>query len=99
MTEEKKNPLGPTGNQVRRNVTRIREARGLTKKDLAARTAELGRSIPPLGISRVEAGTRRVDADDLVILALALGVNPSALLLPLEDGAAALAEITGVGHG
>ncbi|MET9617558.1 helix-turn-helix domain-containing protein [Kitasatospora indigofera] len=92
MTEDKKNPLGPSGNQVRLNVTRIREARGLTKKDVAARTAGLGRAIPALGISRIEAGTRRVDADDLVVLAMALGVNPTALLLPnTTDGEIALA--------
>ncbi|MEU7048081.1 helix-turn-helix domain-containing protein [Streptomyces eurythermus] len=85
MTEEKKNPLGPTGERLRLNIARLREARGLSKKDLSQRVAELGRSIPPLGISRVEAGTRRVDADDLIALALALGVSVNALLLP-RDG-------------
>ena len=35
-----------------------------------------------LGLSRIEKGRRRVDADDLVALALALRVNPGALLLP-----------------
>ncbi|WP_435272192.1 helix-turn-helix domain-containing protein [Streptomyces parvulus] len=82
MAEEKKNPLGPTGEQVRANVERVRESRGMTKKQLADRVSELGRPIPPLGISRIEAGTRRVDADDLVALAVALRVSPSTLLLP-----------------
>lgn len=67
---------------MRANVARLREARGLTKKDLADRTQELGRPVPPLGISRIEAGTRRVDADDLVALADALNVSPLDLLLP-----------------
>ncbi|MFG2759475.1 helix-turn-helix domain-containing protein [Streptomyces wuyuanensis] len=86
MADDKKNPLGPTGNQVRTNVERVRETRGLTKKQLADRVAELGRPIPPLGISRIEAGTRRVDADDLVALAVALNVSPLALLLPADEG-------------
>lgn len=86
MAEEKKNPLGPTGDQVRANVERIRESRGLTKKELSDRVAELGRTIPPLGVSRIEAGTRRVDADDLVALAAALNVSPLSLLLPADEG-------------
>ncbi|MFH9038961.1 helix-turn-helix domain-containing protein [Streptomyces sp. NPDC017966] len=90
MAEEKKNPLGPTGEQVRANVERVRESRGMTKKQLADRVSELGRPIPPLGISRIEAGTRRVDADDLVALAIALRVSPATLLLPWgpADGSA-----------
>lgn len=84
MAEDKKNPLGPTGERLRRNVERIREARGLSKKDLAGRVSDLGRPIPPLGMSRLEAGARRVDADDLTALALALNVSPLALLLPPE---------------
>ena len=61
---------------MRANVQRLRESAGLTKKQLSER------AIPPLGISRIEMGTRRVDADDLVALAVALGVHPAALLLP-----------------
>ncbi|MER6351234.1 helix-turn-helix transcriptional regulator [Streptomyces sp. NPDC001634] len=85
MADEKKNPLGPTGQRVQANVQRLREARGLSKKDLADATREHGRAIPPLGISRIEAGTRRVDADDLVALALALNVSPLTLLLPARS--------------
>ncbi|GAB3169786.1 helix-turn-helix domain-containing protein [Streptomyces incanus] len=82
MADEKKNPLGPVGEQVRRNTARLREARGLTKKDLSDRVTEMGRAVPPLGVSRIEAGARRVDADDLVALAVALNVSPLTLLLP-----------------
>ncbi|WP_460075932.1 helix-turn-helix domain-containing protein [Streptomyces variabilis] len=96
MAEDRKNPLGPTGEQVRANVERLREARGMTKKQLADRVSELGRPIPPLGISRIEAGTRRVDADDLVALAVALKVSPTTLLMPWE-AADAVATITAVG--
>ncbi|MEU8031934.1 helix-turn-helix transcriptional regulator [Streptomyces sp. NPDC049099] len=84
MADDKKNPLGPIGEQVRSNVERLRGARGMTKKDLSDAVGVLGRPIPPLGVSRVEAGARRVDSDDLVALALALNVSPLALLLPPE---------------
>jgi len=96
VTDEKKNPLGPTGSCVQANLARIREARGLTKKELSARVGDLGRQIPPLGISRIEAGTRRVDADDLVALALALNVSPLALLLP-HSGTDTIQLTAGVG--
>ncbi|MGW4691959.1 helix-turn-helix domain-containing protein [Kitasatospora cineracea] len=84
MADEKKNPLGPVGEQVRVNLERLRTGRGLSKKDVSDRAASLGRPIPPLGVSRIEAGSRRVDADDLVALGLVLNVSPAALLLPPE---------------
>jgi transcriptional regulator with XRE-family HTH domain len=92
-----KNPLGPSGEQVRRNITRVREARGWDKKELARRVTELGRPMPELAIGRIEAGTRRVDVDDLIALAVALGVNPSALLLPPTDHAHEQCAVTGGG--
>ena len=77
-------PLGPVGRYVIENLKQLRDARRLTYRELADRLAELGRPIPTLGLSRIEKGTRRVDADDLVALAIALGVNPAALLLPRD---------------
>lgn len=79
-------PLGPVGGYVIANLTRLREERRLSYRELSDRLRELGRPIPTLGLSRIEKGTRRVDSDDLVALALALGVNPSALLLPRDAG-------------
>lgn len=49
---------------------------------LSERLETLGRPIPPLGLRRIEAGTRRVDVDDLVAIAIALGVSPASLLMP-----------------
>ena len=74
------------GRYVIENLKQLRDARRLTYRELADRLAELGRPIPTLGLSRIEKGTRRVDADDLVALAIALGVNPAALLLPRDTG-------------
>jgi len=82
MTEEKSSALGPVGQTVVENVEELRRARGLSFRDLSDRLAEIGRPILPTVLHRLSRGKRRVDADDLVALAIALDVNPSALLLP-----------------
>jgi transcriptional regulator with XRE-family HTH domain len=87
-------PLGPVGGYVIQNLTEIRAARRLTYKQLSDRLEQLGRPIPTLGLSRIEKGNRRVDVDDLVALAVALGVNPSALLLPRDGQAESEIELT-----
>lgn len=95
MADDKKNPLGPTGRQVQGQIKRIREARGLSYRQLSDLLTEMGRPIPTLGLSRIEKGERRVDVDDLVALAGALRVNPSALLLPPDvEGEV---DVTGLG--
>lgn len=78
----KKNELGTTGTTVAANVKRLREDQNLTYAELSRRLEAIGRPIPVLGLSRVENGTRRVDVDDLMALAVVLGVSPSALLMP-----------------
>lgn len=83
---QKRNPLGPVGEVVCQNVKILREEQNLSLAALSRRLTELaGRTIPTLGLSRIENGERRVDADDLVALAAALGVSPVTLLLPRED--------------
>jgi transcriptional regulator with XRE-family HTH domain len=77
-----KNPLGPSGRTVADNIERLRTRDNLTFAALAARLKGIGRPIPTLGLRKIEAGTRRVDADDLVALAAALGVTPPTLLMP-----------------
>ena len=94
--------LGPTGATVARNVKRLRKAKGLAYTDLSARLAALNRTIPTLGLRKIESGGRRVDVDDLVALAAALNVSPISLLIgnradpeqPATDPAAAVA-VTG----
>jgi transcriptional regulator with XRE-family HTH domain len=98
VATEKKNPLGPTGEQVRENVKRLRTDRRLTYVELSDRLDRAGRPIPPLGLSRIERGDRRVDADDLVAIAHALGVNPSALLFPPTADPETSFEVTGCGR-
>lgn len=91
MAEEKRKsgrPLGATGETVRRNIRWIRDARGISGSELSAELRRLDRDIPLLGIQRIEAGTRRVDVDDLAAIAIALGVSPASLLMPLRHDAA-----------
>lgn len=78
---EQRVSLGPVGEALRRNVRRIREGQRLTYVDLSKKLAEAGRSIPVLGLRRIEQGERRVDADDLLALAYVLGVSPVDLLV------------------
>lgn len=92
----KKNPLGPTGDTVRENVLRYRTRLNLGYADLARRLEELGRPIPVLGLSRIERGERRVDVDDLMALAVALGVSPTSLLLPDTTGSGDPVTATGI---
>lgn len=78
--------LGPIGEQVAENVRRLRGA--MSYRELSERLEALGRPIPVLGLSRIESKARRVDADDLVALALALDVTPVRLLLPPQTSEA-----------
>ncbi|MFF7982322.1 helix-turn-helix domain-containing protein [Streptomyces sp. NPDC007901] len=71
--------LGSVGQRVAKEVARLRGR--TTVRELSARLAKLGRPILPSGITKIEQGSRRVDADDLVALAVALKVTPTRLLL------------------
>lgn len=93
----KKLDLGPTGEQVRKNVARLRA--GWQYKELSEALGRVGHPIAPLGLRRIEAGERRVSVDDLVALAVVFEVSPLTLLLP-EDGHGSLASgLTGVRDG
>jgi hypothetical protein len=59
--------------------------REITTAALSKRLAAIGHPIADTGITKTEKGDRRVDVDDLVALALALGVTPNTLLLPPAD--------------
>lgn len=89
--------MGPTGKAVAENLARLRKTRGLSTRQLSAELERRGRNLSPSGITRMEKAERHVTADELAALAAALGVNPSALLLPLKDGPDESIEVTGVG--
>jgi transcriptional regulator with XRE-family HTH domain len=76
-----------TGETVRANIKRLRKTQGLTLRDLSDR---LEQAVRPMGhntISEIERGARRVDVDDLMALAAALGVSPVVLLMPPTNDA------------
>src|SRR5664280_2511629 len=77
--------LGDVGRSVAHNVKALREARGLTQTDVSDRMRTIGRPLLPTGVLKVEQGTRRVDVDDLVALALVFDVPPDELLGPLDE--------------
>jgi hypothetical protein len=82
MSEMPKGPLGPAGNNVRRNVRRLREERRWGYLDVEKRAARVGRAIPVLAQSAIDTGERRVDVDDLVALAAVFDLRPEQLLEP-----------------
>lgn len=93
--QSKKNPVDlPTGRTVAENIKRLRGDMQYTK--LAELLEKLGRPIPTLGLRHIEACKRRVDADDLVALAVALGVTPITLLMPYTQAPDDQAAITGL---
>lgn len=88
--------IDATGQQTARNIERLRTKLGVSQRRLAARLTEMGRPMPGTALSKIERGERRVDVDDLVAIAVALGVTPSTLLLPdVADGTEV--KITGAG--
>ena len=85
MPDKKRIDPGPIGSAVAANIERLLESQNLSYAELSRRLDELGRPIAPLGLTRIRDLQRRVDVDDLVALALALGVSPTTLLLPGSD--------------
>ncbi len=79
-------PRGPVSDYVAENVSQLRSARGISQQELSRRMGEAGRPMLPSALSKIEGRERGVDVDDLTTLAVALGVNPSRLLLPPEAG-------------
>lgn len=62
------------------NLRRIRKQQKLSYAELSRRLREAGHPIGDTGLLKIEKGERRVDVDDLVGLAEALGMDPSVLL-------------------
>ncbi|MFE9736513.1 helix-turn-helix domain-containing protein [Streptomyces sp. NPDC006477] len=89
--------VGPTGQTVAANLARLRQQRGYTTRQLSALLERNGRSVSPSGITRMEKAERSVTTDELAALAVAFGVSPSSLLLPLEDSDEIGIEVTGAG--
>jgi transcriptional regulator with XRE-family HTH domain len=77
-----------TAETVSANVKRLRREQNLGLRGLSNKLAEVGRPLGHSAVDQIEKGTRRVDVDDLVALAVALGVSPITLLMPGMDNQA-----------
>lgn len=98
MAEQKRVPpqiTDPTGRTVAANIRRHRERQGLSTYELARKLADAGRPMTASALGRLERAERRVDAGDLVALAVVLDVPPIALLMP--STARGGVELTGTG--
>lgn len=73
---------GATAETVSANVKRLRKEQNLGLRGLSNKLGEVGRALGHSAVDQIEKGTRRVDVDDLMALAAALGVSPITLLLP-----------------
>ncbi|KQR23182.1 helix-turn-helix domain-containing protein [Microbacterium sp. Leaf151] len=89
------NDIGATGLTVGANVARIRRARGQSLQGLADQMTAIGRKVSVSGLSKIENGTRKVDVDDLMALAVCLDTPPPSLLLPRGEPDA-ITQVTGV---
>ena len=78
--------IGEAGGCVAAAVAAHRQRLGWDQARLAERVTEAGRPMSSSVLGKVEAGTRRVDVDDLVALASALDVPPARLLPSSADG-------------
>lgn len=66
----------------------LRQARNMSRKDLARRCAEAGAPVfTEMVITRLENGQRRVNLDDVYALAYVLGVSPLAMYTPASGDA------------
>ncbi|MCX2929274.1 helix-turn-helix transcriptional regulator [Mycobacterium sp. CVI_P3] len=89
--------IGPTALTVADNVRRLRERHGMNYTQLSQRLQSAANwSINAVGIRRIESGDRRVTADDLMALAVALRVSPIALLMPNTEMKGAEVHVTGL---
>lgn len=79
-SERNRNHVGDLGRTMARNVRRLRTARGLSTREMAALLAEQGRPIPATGVTRIEQFQRSVDVDDLAAIAAVLEVEIGELL-------------------
>ncbi len=89
------NPAGITNTHVAHNIRAARQAIGMDLRTLSDTIAATGRKLSPSGISKLESGDRRVDVDDLTVIAYILRTTPADLLTPPEEATT----LTGVPEG
>lgn len=76
---------------IRRRLRALREGRRWSQEQLADAVSKLGVPLHATAITRIERGARRITAEELTAVALALEVTPLALLVDLAAEQASLA--------
>jgi len=80
----------------RRRMQQVREQHPMTRRQLAARLAEIGFAMDRTTITKTEQGRRKtVPLDDVFAIAYALDVSPAFLLLPYAKEHVAVAPNVG----
>ena len=79
------NPPGVTNSHVAANIRAARLAIGMDLRTMSDALGAAGRKLSPSGISKLENGDRRVDVDDLTVIAYLLRTSPGALLTPPDE--------------
>ena len=79
------NPPGITNTHVAANIRAARQAIGMDLRTMSDALGAAGRKLSPSGISKLENGDRRVDVDDLTVIAYLLRTSPAALLTPPDE--------------
>ncbi|MDO3110423.1 hypothetical protein [Mycobacteroides abscessus] len=97
MTRPNQPEPGPVARTLAWNVQRVRAETQQSHADLRQRLEELGHPVHRSWVSEVENCRRRVDVDDLVVLAAALRVSPATLLMPMSLVADDLVRQTPIG--
>ncbi|WP_329597771.1 helix-turn-helix transcriptional regulator [Streptomyces pseudovenezuelae] len=72
--------IGEAGAHAAAAVAKQRQRRGWDQSRLAQLVTDAGRPMSASVLGKIESGTRRVDVDDLVVIAAALDVPPAQLL-------------------
>lgn len=85
-----------TAETVSANVKRLRVKQNLGLRGLSKKLGDAGRPLGHSAVDQIEKGTRRVDVDDLLALAVALDVSPVTLLMPAEVDMADPVRVTGL---
>ena len=79
MRVSTKAKLAPELEILGRVLARARESKGLKSQDVAARL-----DLPASYLSKIEHGTRRLDAIEFIRIAEAIGVDPADLMAELQ---------------
>src|SRR6266511_1650857 len=75
----------PPGVIFARRVKEARKRRDWSQQTLADRLTELGYPMTRVVLTKLEAGKRQATLEDIFAFAVALGVAPVHLLVPLDD--------------